>query len=67
MSLRYEQQYALYRTREFLRSILVEPRRSQKELKRLAGSCLRHFPFLDKYGAPMFSRDPFECPEIKEE
>jgi hypothetical protein len=67
MSIRCEQQYALYRTRKFLRSILSEPRRSQKELKRLASSCLKHFPFLDKRGAPMFSKDPFECPVILDE
>jgi hypothetical protein len=30
----------------------------------MAYSCLRHFPFLDERGAPIFSRDDFECPKI---
>jgi hypothetical protein len=67
MSIRCQQQYALYRTRKFMRSILSEPRRSQKELKLLAGSCLHHFPPLDERGAPMFSKDEFECPVIMDE
>jgi len=35
------------------------------ELKARAYSCLRHFPFLDERGEPIFSRDGFECPVIK--
>ena len=67
MSLRYEQQYALYKTREFLRDLLHHSTRPKtaEELKDRAYSCLRHFPFLDKFGAPMWSHDDFECPEIR--
>jgi hypothetical protein len=67
MSLRYEQCYALYKTRNFLRDLLDSSARPKtvKELKARAYSCLRHFPFLDERGAPIFSRDDFECPVIK--
>jgi hypothetical protein len=34
-------------------------------LREKAYSCLRHFPFLDNKGAPIFSGDDFECPLIK--
>ena len=67
MSLRYEQQYSLYKTREFLRDLLHHSTRpkTSEELKDRAYSCLRHFPFLDKCGAPIWSKDDFECPEIR--
>jgi hypothetical protein len=65
MSLKYEQYRALVRTRNLLRDILCNkaPTR-KKELRAEAGSCLKHFPFLDERGAPIFSQDPFECPVI---
>ena len=68
MSLRYEQYYALYKTHEFLRDLLHGSTRPKtgKELKDRAYSCLRHFPFLKENGEPMFSRDDFECPPIKQ-
>jgi hypothetical protein len=67
MSLRSEQQYSLYKTREFLRDLLHHSTRpkTSKELKDGAYSCLRHFPFLDEHGAPIWSKDDFECPVIK--
>lgn len=61
MSLRAEQYYALKKTREFLRELLVaktRPKTSQ-EFKDKAYSCLRHFPYLDEHGKPMFSQDDF--------
>lgn len=67
MSLRYENYYALYKTREFLRDLLHSSTRPKtgKELKDRAYSCLRHFPFLKDNGEPMFSQDEFPCPPIK--
>ena len=67
MSLRYEQHHSLYKTQNFLRSLLHSSTRPKtvKELKDKAYSCLRHFPFLDERGAPIFSQDDFECPVIK--
>jgi hypothetical protein len=67
MSLKFEQCYALYKTQNFLRSLLHSDTRPKtvKELKARAYSCLRHFPFLDERGEPIFSRDGFECPVIK--
>jgi hypothetical protein len=61
MSLRHEQYHALKKTREFLRELLdskTRPKTSQ-EFKDKAYSCLRHFPFLDQNGKPMFSQDDF--------
>ena len=60
MSLRYEQHRALKMTREFLHEIIVskEPLR-KKALREKAYSCLRHFPFLDEKGKPIFSEDNF--------
>jgi hypothetical protein len=67
MSLRSEQQYALYKTRNFLRDLLDSSTRPKtvKELKDRAYSCLRHFPFLDERGNPMWSQDEFPCPVIE--
>jgi hypothetical protein len=59
MSLRYEQYWSLLRTRDFLRRLLTSPRLPQKELKREASSCLRHYPFMTDKGQPIWSRDPF--------
>ena len=64
MSLKHEQYRSLCITREFLFSILTSPRRTQKELRRLASSCLRHYPILRANGEPMFSSDDFPCPGI---
>lgn len=67
MSLRYENYYALYKTREFLRDLLSTDTRPKtvKELKDRAYSCLRHYPFLKENGEPIFSKDDFPCPPIK--
>ncbi len=67
MSLKYEQYRALVRTRQLLRGILLNKAPvGKKDLRAAASSCLRHFPFLDERGAPMFSQDPFECPIINQ-
>jgi len=60
MSVRYEQYGALKRTREFLRLLLTTERpKKVSEIRKLAYSCLRHYPFLRESGEPMWSRDPF--------
>lgn len=64
MSLKAEQYASLVRTRKFLRSLLVRPMMKPKDIREGAYRCLRHYPFLDKTGAPMFSKDDFGCPEI---
>jgi hypothetical protein len=68
MSLRYEQQNALVKTQRLLRDILTVDGypKTKKEMRERAYRCLKHFPFLDEYGAPMFSRDDFECPKINQ-
>jgi hypothetical protein len=65
MSLRYEQYWSLRRTREFLRDLLHPSTRPKtvKELRTRASSCLRHYPFLEESGKPMFSQDEFKSPE----
>jgi hypothetical protein len=61
MSLRREQYWALKKTQDFLRDLLFTETRPKKvsELKERAYRCLKHFPFLDDNGRPMFSRDGF--------
>jgi hypothetical protein len=61
MSLRREQYWALKKTQDFLCDLLFTNSRPKtvKELKHRASACLRHFPFLDDDGKPMFSRDGF--------
>jgi hypothetical protein len=60
MSLRYEQYYALLRTREFMRKLLWEAGKMKtSEIKQGAGDCLHHFPHLDDKGQPFWSQDPF--------
>ena len=67
MSLRSEQCYALYKTRNFLRDLMHGSTRPKtaKEFRDRAYSCLRHFPCLDETGMPLFSRDEFPCPVIE--
>lgn len=69
MSLRYEQQYSLWKTRKFLRDLLHHSTRPKTvaEISDRAYSCLRHFPHLDDTGKPIFSQDDFECPKIPNE
>lgn len=67
MSLKYEQYRALYATKEFLRDLLnphTYPN-TKKEMRERASRCLKHFPYLDETGQPIFSSDEFECPVIK--
>ena len=61
MSLRYEQQRSLWETRRLLYDIVAGRATNVQEW---ASYCLRHYPLLDEYGAPMFSRDGFECPRL---
>lgn len=59
MSLRHEQYRAMRAARDFLRDLLAPATtpRTRRELRRRAAGCLRHYPFLDRDGRPMFSRD----------
>lgn len=59
MSLRYEQYNALKLTEQFLLDLCKPGTWTKKELIDRARSCLRHFPFLDGNGKPMFSKDDF--------
>ena len=61
MSLRYEQRAALLKSRELLGDLLDAQKRPKtvKELRMRAMSALRHFPFLDHRGEPIWSNDPF--------
>jgi hypothetical protein len=65
VSLRYEQYTALRRTRQFLADLLHPSTRPKtvKELRGRASACLRHYPFLEESGKPMFSQDEFKSPE----
>ena len=64
MSLRYEQTRALKMTRDFMRDLL-DPKKTKvpKEIRKAARDCLRHFPYLDYNGEPMFSQDGFPHPQ----
>ena len=66
MSLKCEQYQSLVKTRKFLRDLLNEEIKikNKKEIAERITECLKHFPFLDKYGEPIFSQDSFPCPEI---
>ena len=61
MSLREEQYRSLKKTRNFLRDLLnpSQTPRVPSKVREQASRCLRHYPFLDEYGKPMFSRDDF--------
>jgi len=67
MSLRFEQQRALHKTREFLRELLTVEGypKTKKGMRERAYRCLKHFPALDSRGAPIWSRDDMECPVIE--
>jgi hypothetical protein len=62
MSLRFEQRRALLRSRELLYDLLNPQARPKtvKEMRHRASSALRHFPFLDERGEPMWSNDEFD-------
>ena len=69
MSLRFEQYSALLRSKEFMRSLL-DPKatpRIPRSIRETAYRCLRHYPFLEENGKPVFSRDSFNLPEEKGE
>lgn len=63
MSLRYEQYNSLKMTREFLRDFLKSKRPKTamewNEWSLRAYRCIRHYPFLEESGKPMFSKDTF--------
>jgi len=62
MSLRYEQYRALKMTREFLHELMLSKKPiRKKELREGIRRCLRHYPFLEKNGKPMFSNDNIEA------
>ena len=63
MSLRYEQYRALHDTRKLLMDIHSQSVKLE-DLQKRAYNCLRHYPFLDEHGEPMFSKDSFGCPVI---
>jgi hypothetical protein len=62
MSLRFEQRRALLKARQLLRDCLDPKKRPKtvKELRERAYSALRHYPFLDERGEPLWSQDEFE-------
>jgi len=59
VSLRYEQYWALEKSKNLLVQLLNTKTRptTVQELKRRALSCLRHFPPLTVTGKPIFSQD----------
>jgi hypothetical protein len=61
MSLRYEQYMALLKTRNFLRDLLSidEYPKTKKEMRERAYRCIKHYPFLQDSGKPIFSEDDF--------
>ena len=65
MSLRYEQYWSLRRTRQLLSDLLHPSTRPKtvKELRARASACLRHYPFLEESGKPIWSQDDFASPE----
>jgi hypothetical protein len=62
MSLKHEQRRALLKARDLLRDLLYPSTRPKtvKELRERASCALRHYPFLDERGEPMWSQDDFE-------
>jgi hypothetical protein len=62
MSLKFEQRAALLKARDLLRDCLHPSTRpkSVRELRDRASSALRHYPFLDERGEPMWSQDEFK-------
>jgi hypothetical protein len=60
MSLRYEQYWALKRTRDFMRTILAgEQPKTKTEMREEAYRCIKHFPPLNEHGKPWWSHDEF--------
>jgi hypothetical protein len=62
MSLRFEQRNALLKARQLLQDLLHPSTRPKtvRELRQRASCALRHFPFLDERGEPLWSQDDFE-------
>jgi hypothetical protein len=62
MSLRHEQRRALLRSRDLLCDLLDTQKRPKtvKEMRVRVLSAIRHFPFLDERGEPMWSQDEFD-------
>jgi len=65
MSIRIEQYRALQYSRDFLCDLLnpVRTPRVPKAVRERASRCLRHYPHLDMYGEPMFSKDDIDLPK----
>ncbi len=57
MSLKKEQYRALSITRDLLRDLLTVDKypKTKKEMRARAYLCLKHYPYLDDDGKPMFS------------
>jgi hypothetical protein len=62
MSLKHEQRRALLKARDLLRDLLHPSKRPKtvRELRERASCALRHYPFLDERGEPMWSQDEFD-------
>ena len=59
MSIRVEQNRALLLSRDLLRD-LIDPAKTPKVplgVRVVARRCLRHYPFFDQHGSPVFSPD----------
>lgn len=59
MSLRHEQYRSLLEARKLLFNLIIPKAtpRVPKSVRNRASHCLRHFPFFDEAGRPMFSED----------
>ena len=68
MSLKFEQRAALLKARKLLYDLMNPQKRPKmvKELKHRASSALRHFPFLDERGEPLWSQDEFDDSQLIE-
>lgn len=61
MSLRFEQYWALRKTRDFLYDLLDPQKRPKTvaEMRQRVRSCTKHFPILEESGKPIWSYDDF--------
>lgn len=61
MSLRFEQYWALRKTRDFLYDLLDPQKRPKTvaEMRQRVRSCSKHFPILEESGKPIWSYDDF--------
>jgi len=64
MSLKYEQYRALKMSRDFMRGKCPK---TVKEWNEKTSRCLRHFPFLEESGKPVFSNDNYNDNQIEDD